>query len=218
MGSQDLHLYPGQFRSSPSSPLPHSFSVMRRPRRRGSSYSSRSSYLPVVVLSGQQEGAAQAREQRAPPQHHALTHDASERWPGAFTLPDLSFGLFGSRSEPLVSERSDLLGSHSFGGCGGGGGGGGLSSSDLILFLAALAASVFFLNQAITMNIGRKRRMTEHSGLLPLLAAGQSQLQTQPEQYPALLSCKGPIQIGTGPCLHLHRLQYDAILRKAALV
>ena len=167
VGSQDLHLYPGQFRSSASSRLPHSFSVMRRPRRRGSSYSSRSSYLPVVVLSGQQDGTVQAREQGAP-QQHALTHDASERWPGAFTLPDLSFGLFGSGSEPVASGRSDLLGSHSGGGCGGGGG---LSSSDLLLLITALAASVFFLNQAITMNIGRKRRMSE-SGLLPLLAAG----------------------------------------------
>jgi hypothetical protein len=156
-----LHLHRGSFVSSPGSRVPSGFSMRRRGRRRGSSY------LPVVVLNSQDPGPVQDRAGQQ--QQHAVTR--AERWPGAFSLPDLSLGgLLGSRSDP-VAAASDLHGSHSGGGCGGGG----LSSTDLLLFLTALAASVFFLNQAILMNIGRKRRSAvEPSPLLPLLQEGEA--------------------------------------------
>ena len=175
VGDRDLHIYSGSFippSSSSSNSLPRGFRVMRngrRARRRGGSRSS-NQYLPVVVLNSQQpltnsnnknnnnnnNGLAQSRmdnynynQQR----QGAVTQGGAEKWPGAFELPDLTFGLFGSRSSDFGSESKssgpDMYGSHQFGGGSGCGGSGGLSTTDLLLFFAALAASVFFLNQAI---------------------------------------------------------------------
>ena len=168
VGQRDLHIYSGAFIPSTTSNLPRGFRVMRngrRARRRGGSRNS-NQYLPVVVLNSQQplpnnndknnnnnNGLAQSRmdNYNYNQQQGAVTR-GSEHWPGAFELPDLSFGLFGSRSSNVVgpdskSSSSDLYGSHQYGG--GGGGSGGLSTTDLLFAFAALAASVFFLNQAI---------------------------------------------------------------------
>ena len=164
VGERDLHIYSGSFiPSSSTSNLPRGFRVMRngrRARRRGGSRSS-NQYLPVVVLNSQQpvpnnnnnnnnNGLAQSRmdNYNYNQQQGAVTR-GSEHWPGAFELPDLSFGLFGSRSSNVDSKSSssDLYGSHQYGG--GCGGSGGLSTTDLLFAFAALAASVFFLNQAI---------------------------------------------------------------------
>ena len=174
VGERDLHIYSGSFipSSSARSSLPRGFRVMRngrRARRRGGSRSS-NQYLPVVVLNSQQpltnsnnknnnnNGLAQSRmdnynyNQQQQQQQGGVTRGA-EKWPGAFELPDLTFGLFGSRSSDFGSESKssgpDMYGSHQFGGGSGCGGSGGLSTTDLLLFFAALAASVFFLNQAI---------------------------------------------------------------------
>ena len=171
VGERDLHIYSGSFIpsfSSARSSLPRGFRVMRngrRARRRGGSRSS-NQYLPVVVLNSQQpltnnknNGLAQSRmdnynyNQQQQQQQGAVTRGGAEKWPGAFELPDLTFGLFGSRSSDFGSESKssgpDMYGSHQFGGGSGCGGSGGLSTTDLLLFFAALAASVFFLNQAI---------------------------------------------------------------------
>ena len=166
VGQRDLHIYSGAFIPSTTSNLPRGFRVMRngrRARRRGGSRNS-NQYLPVVVLNSQQplpnnndknnnnnnNGLAQSRmdNYNYNQQQGAVTR-GSEHWPGAFELPDLSFGLFGSRSSnvDLKSSSSDLYGSHQYGG--GCGGSGGLSTTDLLFAFAALAASVFFLNQAI---------------------------------------------------------------------
>ena len=165
VGQRDLHIYSGAFIPSTTSNLPRGFRVMRngrRARRRGGSRNS-NQYLPVVVLNSQQplpnnndnnnnnNGLAQSRmdNYNYNQQQGAVTR-GSEHWPGAFELPDLSFGLFGSRSSNIDSKSSssDLYGSHQYGG-GCGGGSGGLSTTDLLFAFAALAASVFFLNQAI---------------------------------------------------------------------
>ena len=164
VGQRDLHIYSGAFIPSTTSNLPRGFRVMRngrRARRRGGSRNS-NQYLPVVVLNSQQplpnnndknnnNGLAQSRmdNYNYNQQQGAVTR-GSEHWPGAFELPDLSFGLFGSRSSNVDSKSSssDLYGSHQYGG-GCGGGSGGLSTTDLLFAFAALAASVFFLNQAI---------------------------------------------------------------------
>ena len=166
VGQRDLHIYSGAFIPSTTSNLPRGFRVMRngrRARRRGDSRNS-NQYLPVVVLNSQQplpnsndknnnnnnNGLAQSRmdNYNYNQQQGAVTR-GSEHWPGAFELPDLSFGLFGSRSSNVDSKSSssDLYGSHQYGG--GCGGSGGLSTTDLLFAFAALAASVFFLNQAI---------------------------------------------------------------------
>ena len=174
VGDRDLHIYSGSFippsSSSSSNSLPRGFRVMRngrRARRRGGSRSS-NQYLPVVVLNSQQpltnsnnknnnnnNGLAQSRmdNYNYNQQQGVVTRGGAEKWAGAFELPDLTFGLFGSRSSDFGSESKssgpDMYGSHQFGGGSGCGGSGGLSTTDLLLFFAALAASVFFLNQAI---------------------------------------------------------------------
>ena len=150
VGDRDLHIYSGNFVPSSPSNLPSGFRVMRnsrRARRRGGSRGS-NQYLPVVVLNSQQplpnnnnknnninNGLAQSRmdnynynqQQQQQQQQGAVTRGA-ERWPGAFELPDLTFGLFGSRSSDFVADSkssgSDMYGSHQFGGSGCGGSGG----------------------------------------------------------------------------------------------
>ena len=146
VGERDLHIYSGNFVPSSPSNLPSGFRVMRnsrRARRRGGSRAS-NQYLPVVVLNSQQplpnnnkninNGLAQSRmdnynynQQQQQQQQGAVTRGA-ERWPGAFELPDLTFGLFGSRSSDFVADSkssgSDMYGSHQFGGSGCGGSGG----------------------------------------------------------------------------------------------
>ena len=147
VGNRDLHIYSGNFVPSSPSNLPSGFRVMRnsrRARRRGGSRAS-NQYLPVVVLNSQQpppnnnknsinNGLAQSRmdnynynQQQQQQQQGAVTRGA-ERWPGAFELPDLTFGLFGSRSSDFVADSkssgSDMYGSHQFGGSGCGGSGG----------------------------------------------------------------------------------------------
>lgn len=147
VGEQDLHIYSGSFIPSSTSHLPRGFRVMRngrRARRRGGSRSS-NQYLPVVVLNSQQplpnnnknnnNGLAQSRMDnynynQQQQQQGAVTRGGAERWPGAFELPDLTFGLFGSRSSDFGSESkssgSDVYGSHQFGGGSGCGSSGGL--------------------------------------------------------------------------------------------
>ena len=123
VGERDLHIYSGNFVPSSPSNLPSGFRVMRnsrRARRRGGSRAS-NQYLPVVVLNSQQplpnnnknsinNGLAQSRmdnynynQQQQQQQQGAVTRGA-ERWPGAFELPDLTFGLFGSRSSDFVAD------------------------------------------------------------------------------------------------------------------
>ena len=169
-GSQSLHLYPGHFLTSGLSPVPSSFSVMRKSRRRGASRSA--SYLPVVVLNSQDSGQQPQLRQ----EQQYTQADRSSRWPGAFDLPDLPdlSSVFGSGSEPANSRiggSQSLSGSYSGGGGGCGGGG---DSTGTLVFLAALAASVFFLNQAIIMNIGRRKRgMDGQGGLAVLVREGE---------------------------------------------
>ena len=147
VGERDLHIYSGSFIHSSTSDLPKGFRVMRtgrRTRRRGGSRGS-NQYLPVVVLNSQQplpnnnnknnnnNGLAQSRMDtynynQQHQQQGAVTRGGAERWPGAFELPDLTFGLFGSRSSSDFESKSsgpDVYGSHQFGGgsgCGGSGG------------------------------------------------------------------------------------------------
>ena len=148
VGERDLHIYSGSFIHSSTSDLPKGFRVMRtgrRTRRRGGSRGS-NQYLPVVVLNSQQplpnnnnknnnnNGLAQSRMDtynynQQHQQQGAVTRGGAERWPGAFELPDLTFGLFGSRSSSDFESKSsgpDVYGSHQFGGGSGCGGSGGL--------------------------------------------------------------------------------------------
>ena len=157
VGERDLHIYTGSFIpssfSSASKGLPRGFRVMRngrRARRRGGASRSSNQYLPVVVLNSQQplpnnnnnnnnnNGLAQSRMDnynynQQQQQQGAVTRGSAERWPGAFELPDLTFGLFGSRSSADFGSESkssgpDIYGSHQFGGGSGCGSSGGLST------------------------------------------------------------------------------------------
>ena len=153
-----LHLYRGHFLWDNHSSVPSSFIAMgsRSSRRRSKGSRRTSSYLPVVVLNGQQP----LLESRSDTKTQVQTYKKPTSWPGKFSIHDLTFGLLGSSSssDPMRSSSS-LSGSYSGGGCeyssGGCNSGGNLNT---LLFLAALAAAVLFLNQAITMNIGKKKR------------------------------------------------------------
>ena len=162
VGERDLHIYSGSFipSSSSTSDLPRGFRVMRngrRARRRGGSRSS-NQYLPVVVLNSQQpvpnnnnnNGLAQSRMDNYnynQQQQGAVTRGGAERWPGAFELPDLTFGLFGSRSSDFGSELkssgSDVYGSHQFGGGSGCGSSGGLSTICFQIFFKSFFFKLF---------------------------------------------------------------------------
>ena len=171
VGERDLHIYSGNFVPSSPSNLPSGFRVMRnsrRARRRGGSRAS-NQYLPVVVLNSQQplpnnnknsinNGLAQSRidnynynQQQQQQQQGAVTRGA-ERWPGAFELPDLTFGLFGSRSSDFVADSkssgSDMYGSHQFGGSGCGGSGG-LRNFSSDTFLRKKTFLTFYLRKQL---------------------------------------------------------------------
>ena len=138
-------------------------------RRRSRGSRRGSSYLPVVVLNNQQPYLESRSETFNKDQ--VPSYKKSSKWPGKFSVQDLTFGLLGGSSSPdPMRSSSSLSGSYSGGGCSSGGSGG---SFDTLLFLAALAAAVFFLNQAIIMNIGRKRRRFSGESQVGLFDAGK---------------------------------------------
>ena len=167
VGDKTLNLYRGDFLWDNSSPVPSSFLAMgsRSSRRRSRGSRRASSYLPVVVLNSQQpylESRSDTNNRK-----QVQTYKKSSNWPGKFSIQDLTFGLLGSPSSPdPMRSSSSLSGSYSGGGCSSGG------NFDTLLFLAALAAAVFFLNQAITMNIGRKKRRFSQDSEVSFFQAG----------------------------------------------
>ena len=143
-------------------------------RRRSRGSRRGSSYLPVVVLNNQQPYLESRSETVNKDQ--VPSYKKSSKWPGKFSVQDLTFGLLGGSSSPdPMRSPSSLSGSYSGGGCSSGSGG----SFDTLLFLAALAAAVFFLNQAIIMNIGRKRRKFSWETQVGLFDAGKRTVKEQ---------------------------------------
>ena len=118
--------------------------------------------MPVVVLNNQMP-YAERRSGLINPDHG----QDFNQWRSAYPYNDENPSFFGSSSIPdLMSSSFSMFGSHSGGGCSSGG------TFDTLLFIAALAGAVFFLNQAIIMNIGGKKRRISDDGQFGFLDAG----------------------------------------------
>jgi hypothetical protein len=166
VGYRTLHLYRGEFLWDNSSPVPSSFITMGS-RRRSRGNRRRSSYLPVVVLNSQQPYMESRSETIN--RNQVQNYKKSTSWPGKFSINDLTFGVLGSSSntDPMMSSSSQS-GGYSGGGCS--------SAANTLLLLTALAVSAFILNQAIIMNIGRKKRRFAQDSQMTFIDAGMGSL------------------------------------------
>ena len=88
----------------------------------------------------------------------------------AYPYNDENPSFFGSIPDPM-SSSSSMSGSYSGGGCSSGG------TFDTLLFIAALAGAVFFLNQAIIMNIGGKKRRISDDSQFGFLDVGVAEFE-----------------------------------------
>ena len=137
-------------------------------RRKRKKSKSKQKYIPIVVLNNQipiqretnrldlnkpQVEKYQRRIFRPTPRNF-LYHQSNNphRFQERFGL-SLDHDVDGSNSgDTYLSE------SYNDQGCCGGGSNGGLSTTEALIFLAALAFAVAFLNQQITMFLGKERR------------------------------------------------------------
>ena len=153
VGYRTLHLYRGEFLWDNSSPVPSSFITMgSRRRSRGSRRGS--SYLPVVVLNSQQPYMESRSETIN--RNQVQSYKKSTSWPGKFSIND------------HMRSSSSQSGGYSGGGCS--------SNANTLLLLTALAVATFILNQAIIMNIGRKKRRFAQDTQMTFIDAGMVSL------------------------------------------
>ena len=157
VGDRTLHLYKGDFLWRDSRPAPSSFrsiaSKGSRRRATGSRRASAPSFLPVVVL-----GKQRSYDKRK---------NSMENTYGGRAARHVTGGRHDQqRMDDSSVSGSDMYGSSTSGGGCGCGGGGGAGNTNLPVLIAALAASVFFLNNAIIMaGKRRKKRQLQEYGV-----------------------------------------------------
>ena len=119
--------------------------------------------MPVVVLNNQQPYVESSSGLINPNNGQDFNQRSS-----AYPYNNENPSFFGSSSIPASSS---VFGSHSGGACSSGG------TFDTLLVIAALAGAVFFLNQAIIMNIGGKKRRISDDGQFGFLDVGVAEFE-----------------------------------------